>query len=397
MTESGTSRDPADRRKGERRSQVSDRRGVFRGGRRATDLVAAGGVVAQLAGAGAAQAAGRRGIDAAPRTGRRATDAMVTGSAGARPVAALEQPMQFGTEVKSLARAEKVGLSFGYGVLWAGAWNQKYGWDTPRQDLREARKQGVVPVVHWWYWGDEISPAAVANGVTDARHGVRKDRTAWFRMAGELADLIDREMDGREAVVVLETEFNKNGIENDPAFDGLLAEQARLFKSHGNIKVVLGFGNWGQSRWDGFPRAIRESDMLGTQLLRSSVREPTTYMKAVDTLLAGARTLHARFDKPVMVMDLALSTYPSAEYEGRQAAVLRELFDRLPQLKAAGVTGLVWRQIVDDPHFDTSNYHGRAERHWGVLRADGSPKPGFDVLREGMRAETAPRVAGPTS
>ena len=396
MTEGETPRAQPDRRKADRRSQVADRRSVFRGGRRATDLVAAGVVVAHLAGAGAARAADRDEPGAAaPRVGRRATDAAVT-DLPAVPGPRVELPLRFGTEVKSLAQAEKAGLSFGYGVLWAGAWNQKYGWDTPRHDLREARKQGVIPVVHWWYWGDEISPAAVANGVTDARHQVRKDRQTWFRMAGELADLIAKETGGREAVVVLETEFNKNGIENDPSFDGYLAEQARVFKSRGNIKVVLGFGNWGQARWGAFPAAIRESDMLGTQLLRSSVREPATYMKAVETLIAGARTLHDRFDKPVMVMDLALSTYPSVEYEDRQASVLRELFTRLPQLKAAGVTGLVWRQIVDDPQFDTSNYHGRAERHWGVLRADGSAKPGFEVLRQGMRTELGPRVAGPT-
>jgi hypothetical protein len=305
-------------------------------------------------------------------------------------------PLRFGTEVKSLARAEKAGLPFAYGVFWTGAWNQKYGWDTPRRELREAKRQGVVPVIHWWYWGDEISPAAVENGVVDARHQVRKDKETWVRMANELSELIASEMGRREAVVVLETEFNKNGIENDKAFDGLLAEQARIFKSRGNVKVVLGFGNWGSSRWDRFAGAVRASDMVGTQLLRSSVREPDSYMKAVDTLLSGARTLHERFDKPVMVMDLALSSY--GDYEGRQATVLRELFTRVGELKGSGVTGLIWRQIVDDPRFDTSNYHGRAERHWGVLRADGSPKPGFEVLRDGIRSEVqGPRIAGPAS
>jgi hypothetical protein len=120
-------------------------------------------------------------------------------------------------------------------------------------------------------------------------------------------------------------------------------------------------------------------------------------MKAVDTLLTGARALHDRFDKPVMIMDLALSTFPSADYEERQATVLRELFNRVGELKGSGVTGLIWRQIVDDPRFDASNSHGRAERYWGVLRADGSAKPGFEALRDGMRAERGPRVAGPTT
>jgi len=399
----------ADRRHQDRRQGAGDRRSATRGdrragrpgGRRATDMVAAGVMLAHLAaGTGTARAA-ERGVTGPASGGRRATDTTAAatldaGAKDARPALAL--PLRFGTEVKSVARAEKAGLPFAYGVLWTGAWNQKYGWDTPRHELREARKQGVVPVVHWWYWGDEISPAAVRDGVVDARHQVRKDKDTWFRMAGELADTIASEMGGREAVVVLETEFNKNGIENDRAFDDALAEQARLFKSRGNIKVVLGFGNWGQASWGRFAGAAGASDMVGTQLLRSSVREPAAYMSSVDTLLSGVRALHQRFDKPVMVMDLALSTYPSADYEGRQAAVLRDLFNRMGELKGAGVTGLIWRQIVDDPRFDTSNYHGQAERHWGVLRSDGSAKPGFEVLRDGMRTEVAgPRTAGPTS
>lgn len=346
----------------------------------------AGGSVLATMGIGATAHAGERvSPSSVLRTSRRAGDVIAI-----TPGPGLELPIRFGTEVKSVARAEKAGLSFGYGVLWTGAWNQKYGWDTPQQELREAEKWGVVPVVHWRYWGDEIGPSVVENRVVvDMRHQVRKDEQTWFRMAGELADMVAREMGGREAVVVLETEFDKDGIENHEFFDGYLAEQARIFKSRGNIKVVLGFSNWGRSQWSRFDRAIAESDMLGTQLLRSSVREPAGYLKAVDTLLAGARTLHARFRKPVMIMDLALSSYPSSEYEQHQATVLRQLFSRLGELKAAGVTALIWRQIVDDPQFDSSSYHGQAGRHWGVLRSDGSPKPGFQVLRDGMRAEQA--------
>lgn len=373
-----------ERRRGGDRRGGADRRRSARPGRRLADVLVGGVVLSQLAAANPAWAeAMARG--AVVRTGRRATDVVVVDK---RP-ALLAAPLRFGTEAKSLARAEKQGLSFGYGVTWTGAWNQKHGWSTPQRELKEARARGVIPVVHWWYWGDEISPAAVQNGVTDVRHGVKKDRETWFRMANELAGLIEKEMGGREAVVVLETEFNKQGIENYEPFDEMLAEQARLFHSRPNVRVVLGFGNWGSAQWGRFDRAIAASDMLGTQLLRSSVRETSAqYLSAVDTLVKGARTLLAQFGKPVLVMDLALSTYPASTHERHQADVLRELFDRASELKQAGVVGVIWRQIVDDPDFDTSNYHGQAERHWGVLRSDGSPKPAFAVLREGIRAES---------
>ena len=48
--------------------------------------------------------------------------------------------------------------------------------------------------------------------------------------------------------------------------------------------------------------------------------------------------------------------------------------------------------LADDPKFNTANYHGMAERHWGLLRADGSRKPAFLPFLNGMLSEKA-RVA----
>jgi hypothetical protein len=44
---------------------------------------------------------------------------------------------------------------------------------------------------------------------------------------------------------------------------------------------------------------------------------------------------------------------------------------------AVGVVGIIWRMLADDPAFDTSNYHGIAERYWGLLHADGRAKAAF--------------------
>jgi hypothetical protein len=104
-------------------------------------------------------------------------------------------------------------------------------------------------------------------------------------------------------------------------------------------------------------------------------------------LIAGAKYVQATFGKPSLIVDLALSSYPAAQYEPRQAAVTEELFTRLPELKKAGVRGILYRMIADDPRFDTSNYHGVAERHWGMLRADGSEKPAFAAFAAGVRNE----------
>ena len=394
-----TERRQGDRRSGDRRLASLDRRGFWRGGRRAKDLVFASGLVLALAAAGKVQAA--PGPDGAlhVKTGRRATDVIrVVPPSRALPPAPAEvaeaPPMRFGLDMDSVDKASHQGMTVSYGTFWVGAWTQKYGWDEAAEKLKVARKLGVTPVIQWWYWGDEISPSAVESGVRDARHGVLKNRATWTRMSTELADLVARTMGDREAIVVLETEFNKNGIENYEPFDGYLAEQAKTFHGKGNIKVVIGFGNWGRAQWSHFDKAIAESDLLGTQLLQSSARDASTYMKTVDTLIAGARTLQATFGKPSLIMDLALSSYPTASYETNQAAVIQELFTRIGELKAAGVRGIIWRAMNDDPNFDTTNYHGVAERHWGLVRADGTPKPAFTAFRSGVQAESSrPTVA----
>jgi hypothetical protein len=389
-----TDRRRSDRRGGDRRLASADRRGFWRGGRRAKDLAFATGLVLALAAAGKVQA--EAGPDGAlhVKIGRRATDVVrVVPPTRALPPAteavAEAPPMRFGLDIGSVKKAAREGMTLSYGTFWVGAWTQKYGWAETEEKLAAARKLGVTPVIQWWYWGDEISPAAVENGVRDARHGVMKNRATWTRMSSELADRVARIMGDRETIVVLETEFNKNGIEGYEPFDGYLADQARIFHGKGNIKVVIGFGNWGRAEWSRFDKAIAESDLLGTQLLQSSARDAGTYMKTVDTLIAGARKLQATFHRPTLIMDLALSSYPSTSYETNQAAAMSELFARLGELKAAGVRGIIWRALSDDPNFDTTNYHGVAERHWGLVRADGSPKPAFAAFRDGVQAEAS--------
>ena len=295
--------------------------------------------------------------------------------------------MRFGVDIDSVERARKHGLPMAFGTFWVGAWTQKQGWAHAESQLDAARRANVTPVINWWYWGDDISPSCIENGCRDARQDVHKTKATWYQMSEDLSRLIEKTMGDREVIVVLETEFNKGGTETMEAFDGYLADHAAIFHRRGNVKVVLGFGNWGRDHWTRFDRAVAASDYLGTQLLRSSVREDTTYLQAVDTLIAGANYVQQTFGKPSFVVDLALSSYPAAQYEPRQAAVTRELFERLPELKAAGVRGILYRMIADDPGFDTSNYHGVAERHWGMLRADGTAKPAFAAFAQGVRDE----------
>lgn len=55
----------------------------------------------------------------------------------------------------------------------------------------------------------------------------------------------------------------------------------------------------------------------------------------------------------------------------------------MPEFRAAGVQAMIWRLLADGPAFDTANYHGIAERYWGLLHSNGSPKTAFRWFRGG--------------
>jgi hypothetical protein len=306
------------------------------------------------------------------------------------------EPMRFGIDSDAVTLAKSRGVAISYGTFWLGAWTQKYGWAEAESQLKAAAAANVTPVIQWWYWGDDISPSCVENGCNDRYHNVLKTKATWYSMSQELAQLIVRTIGTREAIVIIETEFNKNGTENYEPFDGYLADHIAIFKNAGNIKTVVGFGNWSQSTWSRFDRAVAASDFLGVQLLRSSVREPATYMQAITTLIDGAKYLKNTFNKPSLVTDLALSSYPSTSYESNQEVMIEELFKRMNELKDVGVRGILYRMLVDDPNFDTANYHGMAERYWGLLRADKTEKPAFARFVAGIKAENATPTPTPT-
>jgi hypothetical protein len=359
----------ADRRQAADRRTQADRRAGFRGGRRLSDAARVGALTLSLfAAAGSAKGAEapvKRAVATSTRSG----------------------PMRFGVDVDSVKELKAKGVDVSYGNFWVGPWTQKYGWGHTVDQLTIAKNQGVTPVINWWYWGDDISPRFVEQGGRDKYQGVHKDRATWIRMSTELAGHIYKTMGDRETIVVLETEFNKQGIETYEPFDAYLADVVRIFHRQGNIKVVIGFGNWGSQHWAQFDQAVAEADIVGTQLLQSSLRDKGTYLNSVNTVIAGTKTLHDLFHKPVLLIDFIVSSYPEPTYEANQAKVVRELFARLPELKAAGLEGLIWRSLKDDPKFDTANYHGVAERHWGLMRADGSFKTAYGTFVAGITQE----------
>jgi heme/copper-type cytochrome/quinol oxidase subunit 2 len=299
-------------------------------------------------------------------------------------------------DYNSIQGQKDLGISQDYAMFWAGVWNEKSGWSYLGQQADSAADRGVMPVVQWWYWGDDISKSCVTNGCWSSLHGAHKSRAKWAEDAGKLADTLHSGLKGRKGVLVLESEFNKGDIATWETFDGYLAEHAKIFRQRApELTLVLGFGNWGSQYWKNFDRAVGAVDMVGFQTMRGSTKDSyDKYATAVGSIKDASAKLKATFGKPVLLHDLALSSYGSG-YEGHQEKVVKELFSRMGELKAAGLEGIVYRSLGDNPKMNTANYYGMAERYMGFKRADASSKPALNDWVAGIKAERGGSTPAP--
>src|ERR1041385_878049 len=210
-------------------------------------------------------------------------------------------PVKFGMESAAISSQKTAGVAPDYGTFWIGSWTLKSGWGGPDSQLTNMKNAGVTPAVHFYYWGDDISPSCVENGCWSNLDQVQKDRAHWQTLAQQFTDHLNAQMGGKPVVVFLETEFNKGGIETYEPFDGYLADKATfIHQTYPAAQIVLAFGNWGSQYWGTFDRAAAASDMTGIQGMRGSTRDSlATYQTLYSGLQAGANTLHSKFGKPI--------------------------------------------------------------------------------------------------
>ncbi|HUR61129.1 MAG TPA: PKD domain-containing protein [Candidatus Thermoplasmatota archaeon] len=313
---------------------------------------------------------------------------------GALPLAgsaaATTEPMGFGMEASSVAAQTAAGVKPDYGSFWIGPWTLSSGWGSADTQLTNMKNAGVTPAVHFYYWGDDISPDCVENGCWSSLHNAQKDRAHWQTLAQQMTDHFNSKMGGKPVLVFLESEFNKGGISSYEPFDGYMADKAAFIHAqYPAAKVVLAFGNWGSDKWQNFDRAAAQSDYTGIQGLRGSTHQD---LRGYGTLYEGIQTgvdrLQLLFHKPIVITDVALSSYPEPDWLQPQADTLGELFVHKAELKAAGVQALIYRSWKDSPNMNLANYYGMAERYWGLTNANGM-KPAAQVWIDGVKAERA--------
>jgi hypothetical protein len=275
-----------------------------------------------------------------------------------------------GVDAASVPAMKSAGATPANGQTWVGAWMRSSGWSGYETDLRTMRDNGVMPVVMWYYWGDQISVSCVQYGCNG------NSKSNWDAMARDMAVRANSIMGSRSFYVVLEPEFNKNGISSWETFDGHLENQAKIIKAAApNAKIVIGFGHWGG--WDGFDRAMGQATYSGFQLLYGSTRHSSSQaIAAADDMIRIAKTLKAKWGKDVLVFDLGIATYGGWEWV--QEASLKRVIAKRAEIDAAGVKVVQWRYVKDN-HY-SSGYFGAAESTWGVKYASGGAKSGYDEL-----------------
>lgn len=282
------------------------------------------------------------------------------------------------------------GRRAGYRTKWGGAWNMPSrsgvgaDWDS---FFRDCKAQSQIPVIPFFFMGDQGRPNALRNGVKDPYQG------GVFKTVKDGLDVLTAIMAkaaGVAPIVAVENESASYNLDDPAPFRAYFDECAKVVHAAGG-KVIFSPGDWSdQARVRTvFAQQVASSDYLSVSCVKFA---PTHGATAISSSLGPAigkalTTLRGATGKSIALCDVAVSSYggayaPAPPYLGGSGASLENgQADALRSLAAIqGLEFFCYRDLKDNPTFNTANYGGMAERSVGVMRADGSRKPAFEVL-----------------
>jgi hypothetical protein len=311
-------------------------------------------------------------------------------AASLAPVASAASMPLLGISTKGATETIAAGAHPAIESIWIGKWTASSGWGGLDNALSQARAHHAAPLILWYYWGNDGSPTCVANGCNG------KSRGEWMAMTDTIASRL-KSMGGATSYVVVENEFNKNGITGSyaPTFDGYMATINGKLKATAGVHPVVGFGAWGETSWGLFPKTIASADYMGFQIMRASTRDNEATYRATPDVVAKmvATTKSVGHGKPSILYDLALASYPDAHWAQVQADTLSGILARRAEYAANGLAAIVYRGTGDSPKADTTDYFGLAETTFGLKKADGTPKPAWGVwIRAGGGSAPPPPI-----
>lgn len=252
-------------------------------------------------------------------------------------------------------------------TLWI---TQESDWNWLHADLlRGAHSYGYIPMINYWFFGDQISPKYVTENRERYLDEVKNKLVPLLRNLPQ-------------AYLILEPEFNKQGIETWDQWDPLMLEVIRIVREGApQVKVGLGLGDWDQPgaspSYASAEKAIEASDFIASMLMLSSYTERAhaspDWSAWVRALRLGER-LQQRFNKPWMLAYLSIASQPS--WEQQQAIEIQKLEFYLPMLRNLGLFALNWFSLTDEPQ--QAGWFAEAEKSFGLLDSRYHPKPAFE-------------------
>jgi hypothetical protein len=175
----------------------------------------------------------------------------------------------------------------------------------------------------------------------------------------------------------------EHAVSSWPGFGEHLARAAALIRERApNVRVGTCVGDFAgpPAIEASLGRAAPDLDFIAFQEMRASTDpavERDGYLRVGRSATRFARYLQRGFDRPLLVAYVAVSSHGG--WEDKQAKALDDVRRERRALRDAGVFGIVYFQLFDDPAH--TGYFGDAEPHFGLLRHDGSPKPALEAFR----------------
>ena len=258
---------------------------------------------------------------------------------------------------------------------WDGTWVSK-------SELRRMAESGVTPVLILYYFAEDIS-----------RSFVLKKRMDWYLYLIKVAMLVAID---QPVLLVIEPEFNDATNSEDTlitdwtGFNEVVIDGIYLLRSLApNVLVGICPGDFGeQNREPAIGEIVAYSDFIAFQEMRASTRPSKikdTYEDVTPDALTYAGRLHETFGKPVLLAYVAVSTHDPKDgrWEHYQADVITNLFAAHEQFVEAGVFGILYFMLFDDP--EHVGYFGPAETGFGLVDRSGNAKPGWEAFKTGIR------------
>jgi len=249
--------------------------------------------------------------------------------------------------------------------------NWKENW-YPVKTVNQYIKNGYIPIFIFYWFADDISPSFV-----------KKNKKKYFNTLNKFKKFLQK-IKGKK-IVILNPEYNENGMYSSKSFDILQAKSILTIKEINQTLVGIcpgDFGNynviWDNTNWDLYENSMKISaklsDFIAFQEMRAITRNTKEQIKDTPLrALAFATYLHQKYKKPTFLAYLAISSYKD---EKLQAKVIKEFVKLMPLFKhSANLIGINLFHYIDVPNH--KGYFTIAEKFFGLKNANGIQKPSF--------------------